>query len=395
MKVIVCNIGSTSFKFQFIDMANETVLARVHIERVGSDNARARFYRGENDLVADKELPVANQREAVRQGLDFLIGHIVGDLAEIDAIGFKAVQAGDESGSVRITERVLGLMEEYRDLAPAHNPPYIEAMRMFGELLPGKPLVGVFEPGFHLDKPEYAKVYGAPYEWYKKYGVKRYGYHGASFRYVTWETIRRLGLDPKHHRVVACHLGGSSSVCAFKDGKSIDTSTGFTPQTGLIHSARVGDIDAFVVPYIMKKTGMSLEEVFVQLGSNGGLKGISGTSGDMRDILDAIKKGNARAKLARDKFIYDIKFYIGAFVMILGGIDAICFTGGMGMRDPELREDVLKSMAFLGFKLDVGANTANRERLDAPGSSFKAILMETNEEIIVARETVRVAKETA
>jgi len=387
MRVIVCNIGSTSFKFQLIDMADESVLARGHVERVGSDNSVARFYRGLDELVSEEEGPVPDQGTAVRRGLEFLEGNLGFELSGIDAVGFKAVQAGEKSYTVRITDRILEAMENYNDLAPAHNPAYIEAMRMFRELMPGKELVGVFEPGFHVHKPEYAQVYGAPYEWYEKYGVRRYGYHGASLRYVTGETIRRLNLPPDDHKIIACHLGGSSSVCAFKDGVSIDTSMGFTPQTGLIQSSRTGDIDAFVVPYIMRKTGMSMEDVFRELGTNGGLKGLSGISGDMRDILEAVKRGDRRAKLARDKYIYDIKCYIGAYIVQMGGLDAVCFTGGTGRLDADLRKDVLTSLEFLGFRLDEAANEANEERIDAGDSTIAALVLETNEEIIVARET--------
>jgi len=392
MNVVVCNIGSTSFKFQFIDMADERVVARGHIERVGSGNARAGFYRGMDEKVLEDEGGIPDQRAAVQRGLAFLSDEIVEDLGVIDAVGFKAVQAGEKSFTVPITDDILEAMEEYNDLAPAHNPAYIEAMRMFGELLPGKPLVGVFEPGFHVNKPLYAQVYGTPYEWFEKYGVRRYGYHGASLRYVTGETVRRLGLDPKHHRIVACHLGGSSSVCAFMDGVSVDTSMGFTPQTGLIQSSRTGDIDAFVVPFIMRKTGLSMDEVFRELGSNGGLKGLSGISGDMRDILAAVEKGDERAKLARDKYIYDIKCYLGAYILLMGGVDAVCFTGGTGQNDAGLRKDVLSSLEFLGFRLDERANAEHRGRIDAGESSIAALVLDTNEELIVARETVRVVR---
>lgn len=395
MKVIVCNIGSTSFKFQLIDMTDERVLARGHIERVGSEKSRSVFYRGMNDLVIEEEIPVPSQRAAVQRGLDFLKAGIVQNLSEIDAVGFKAVQAGEKSFSVPITEQVIRAMEAYNDLAPAHNPAYIEAMRMFGELMPSIVLVGIFEPGFHVNKPLYAQVYGAPYEWYEKYGVRKYGYHGASLRYVTGETVKRLNLDPENHKVIACHLGGSSSVCAYKNGISIDTSMGFTPQTGLIQSSRTGDIDAFVIPYIMRKTGRSMEDVYGELCSNGGLKGLSGVSGDMRDIIAAVKKGNNRARLARDKFIYDIKFYMGAYILLMEGLDAICFTGGTGQKDWELRRVVLSSLEFLGFRLDSRANKENRERIDAHDSKIAALVLDTNEEIIVARETVRVIMEKA
>ena len=392
MNVIVCNIGSTSFKFNYIDMTNERVIARGHIERVGSDNARARFYYGSEELARDVEAPVKNQGEAVRLGLEFLTADSIDDFSDIDAVGFKTVQAGEENGSVLLTEKVLRAMEDYSDMAPAHNPPYLEAIRMFGELLSGKPLVGVFEPGFHVKRPVYAQVYGVPYEWYEQYGVRKYGYHGASLRYVTGETVRRLKLDPHNHKLVACHLGGSSSVCAFKDGVSIDTSMGFSTQTGLIQAARSGDIDAFIIPYIMKKTGLGMEDVYHEIGSNGGLKGLSGTSGDMRDVFAAIGTGSSRAKLARDKYIYDIKFYLGAYILLMGGIDAVCFTGGTGQNDNELRREVLSSLGFLGFRLDEEANKAHRERIDAHDSPIAALVLETNEEIVVARETVRVVR---
>lgn len=388
----MCNIGSTSFKFQLIDMTDESVHARVHIERVGSGNARARYYKGMDELVSEEEKPVLNQREAVQHGLNFLKAQIVDNFDDIDAVGFKTVQAGEENGSVLLSEKVIKAMEFYVDMAPAHNPPYLEAIKMFGELMPEKPLVGVFEPGFHANKPECAFVYGTPYEWYEKYGVKRYGFHGASLRYITGETVRRLNLDPDNHKVVACHLGGSSSVCAYKDGVAIDTSMGFSAQTGLVQSARVGDIDAFVIPYIMGQTGMSLDEVMNELGKNGGIKGLSGTSGDMRDVYAAIGKGSKQAKLALDKFIYDIKRYIGSWIYLMGGIDAICFSGGAAMKDPELRKDVLSNMEFLGFKLDEDANNANAERFDASGSKIAALMFDTDEEIIVARETVKVVK---
>jgi len=395
MKVMVCNIGSTSFKFQFLDMRDERILARGGIERVGSEKARIRFYQGAGDLRVDEEEPIADQGAAVRAGLAFLTAEVVGSLDEIDAVGFKTVQAGEENGSVLLTEKVLRAMEEYSDLAPAHNPAYLGAIRMFRELLSATPLVGVFEPGFHARKPEYACVYGAPLEWYEKYGVRKYGYHGASLRYVTGETVRRLNLDRNRHKIIACHLGGSSSVCAFKDGVSIDTSMGLSAQSGLIQSTRTGDIDAFAIPYIMKKKGITMEQAYRELSANGGLKGLSGTSGDMRDIIEAIGQGSRTAKLAREKFIYDIKCYMGTYILLMGGVDAVCFTGGTGQKDPELRAEALGSLEFLGFQLDTEANAANRERIDAPGSTIAALVLETNEEIIVARETVKVVKGTA
>lgn len=395
MKVIVCNIGSTSFKSQLIDMNDESVIARIHIERVGSDNARCRYYRGMSEMLLDETKPILNQREAVQNGLDFLKREIIKDYSDIEAVGFKTVQAGEENGSVELSEKVLKAMENYIDMAPAHNPPYLEAIKMFKELMPGKTLVGVFEPGFHINKPEYATVYGTPYEWYEKYGVRKYGFHGASLRYITGETVKRLKLDPKNCKIVACHLGGSSSVCAYKDGIAIDTSMGFSAQTGLIQGTRVGDVDAYVIPYIMKKKGITMDEAYTELSSNGGVKGLSGTSGDMRDVIDAIAAGSKQAQLAMDKYIYDIKRYIGSWIYIMGGIDAICFSGGAALKDTELREAILENMSFLGFILDKEANNANKEYLSAPGSKVAAVMFDTDEEIIVARETVKVVSAKA
>ncbi|MDD5291311.1 MAG: acetate/propionate family kinase [Patescibacteria group bacterium] len=393
MRVLVCNIGSTSFKFRYFDMDGEKVLARGGIERVGFHNATMKFYVGdEKTPKVEKTEFIPTQSQAVELCLNFL-REIFGDLTEIKAVGFKTVQAGEENGSVLLTERVIAAMEKYSPLAPAHNPPYIQAILMFDRLLPEIPLVGVFEPGFHTGRPEYASVYGAPYEWYKKYGLRKYGYHGASLRYVTGETIRILGLDPKVHKIIACHLGGSSSVCAYKDGRSVDTSMGLTPQSGVPQSNRVGDIDAFAIPFIMKKTGFSMEEVFHELVTNGGLKGISGTSGDMRDILEEIEKGGPladRCRLARAKLIYDIKFYMGAYILLMGGVDAVCFSGGIGQKEAMLRAEVLCSLDFLGFVLDEAANMRGEQIISTPNSTIKAVVLETNEEIIVARETVRV-----
>lgn len=395
MKIVVCNIGSTSFKFQFINMEGEVVIAHGDIDRVGSPNSdsEANFYSGEDELRFHFSGPVSDQREAVR-----LWQHSLTSLgvrpSDIDAVGFKTVQAGEENGSVLLTDQVLGAMERYSALAPAHNPSYLAAIRMFRESMPGKPLVGVFEPGFHINRPDYAQVYGTPYEWFEL-GVRKYGYHGASLRYVTGETIRILNLDPKNHKIIAFHLGGSSSVCAFLNGKAIDTSMGFTPQSGLIQSARNGDIDPFVIPYIMEKKGITMEQALTELASNGGLKGISGTSGDMRDIREEIEKDGplaARCWLARTKYIYDISCYMGSYIVLMGGLDAVCFTGGIGQKDSVLRAIVLSYLDFLGFSLDKGANKRNEEKIHSIVSKIAALVLKTNEEIVVARETVKVVE---
>ncbi len=391
MKLIVCNIGSTSFKFELLELPEERELARGVAERVGSERSRVRYsIRGVE--VRSRELSLPSQREAVRDALDFLVAGKdppLRSLAEVDGVGFKCVQAGDRSGTVLIDREVLESMEAYRDLAPAHNPAYIEAIGMFRDMLPETSLVGVFEPGFHIDAPEYARVYGTPYEWFEEYGVRRYGYHGASHRFAAAETVHLLDLSADEHRIVTCHLGGSSSLCAVRNGVSIDTSMGFSPQSGVIQGCRVGDLDPFVLPHIMRRKGITLDEALQECSQNGGLAGISGTSGDMRDINEQIRQGSRRARLARDKFIYDIKRYLGSYLVLMEGLDAVSFSGGIGERDAALRGQVLGSLGFLGLRLDEEANRAHSSIITTPQSSIAGLVVHTNEEIIVARETAR------
>jgi len=395
MKIIVCNIGSSSLKFQLLDMETEQPVSRGTIDRIGGDRSEV-FFQAEGGLIREKIRPVQNHRESVEQALDFLTAgqNPVVRLEEIGAVGFKCVQAGEKNGTVFLDAEVLEAMERYRDLAPAHNPPYLEAIRMFRNLLPETPLVGVFEPGFHTRVPDYATIYGTPYDWYQK-GVRRYGYHGASHRYIAGETVRHLGLPPDSHRIISCHLGGSSSICAVRNGASIDVSMGFSPQSGLIQGTRTGDLDPYVLPFIMSRKGISLEEALRECSRDGGLAGISGTSGDMRDILEQIRRGSNRARLARDKFIYDIKRYIGSYLTVLEGLDALTFTGGIGQRDSDLRIRVLQSLSFLGLVPDREANERHATVISQPDSPISALVLETNEEIVVARETVRLIRESA
>ncbi|MBD3385306.1 acetate/propionate family kinase [candidate division KSB1 bacterium] len=392
MQIMVCNIGSTSLKFQLIEMDSQKVLAKGHTDRVGSENAAVTYWK-EGEELLQEHTRIPSHREAVEHALDFLVDaefSILPDLKAIDAVGFKTIQAGDKNGSVLLTQDVLNAMEDYKALAPAHNPPYLTAIYMFRELLPNTPLVGVFEPGFHVDAPEYAKVYGTPYEWYETYGVKKYGYHGASHRFVTWETVRILGLNEDDHKIITCHLGGSSSLCAFKNGRSIDTSMGFTPQSGLLQSTRIGDMDPYVLPYIMERKGIDLDTALKECSQNAGLAGLSGTSGDMRDIRKAEKAGDKRAKLARDKFIYDIKRYIGEYIVLMEGVDAITFTGGIGQQDADLRQRVLSSLHFLGLEINQQKNKEHAQIISSNTSNVRALILDTNEEWVVAQETFKV-----
>lgn len=392
MNIIVCNIGSTSFKFQIINMETETQITRGNTERVGSQESIINYYVG-SEIVYSSNQHIPSHKEAVQHFLDFILNNkkvLIKDLSEIDGIGFKTIQAGDKNGSVLLDNDVLQAMEDYKSLAPAHNPPYLAAINIFKELLPDMPLIGVFEPGFHTEVPDYAKVYGTPYEWYEKYGVVKYGYHGASHRFVTWETVKILELPEDNHKVITCHLGGSSSICAFKNGKSIDVSMGFTPQSGLIQGTRIGDMDPFILPYIMDKKGISLNEALAECSDNSGLKGLSGISADMRDISAAIKQGDQKALLARNKFIYDIKRYIGEYIVLMEGVDAITFTGGIGQKDVDLRVEVLSSLKFLDLKINHSNNEKNATIISEDDSKIKVLVLDTNEEIVVARETKKV-----
>ena len=394
MNIIVCNIGSSSFKFQLLDMTSEKQCARGHTERVGSEDAVITYWIGEEKVFSQQQ-KISSQGDAVRHALQFLTegkNNVLKSHNDIDAVGFKTIQAGDKNGSALLTDDVLQAMEDYADLAPAHNPPYLKAIYMFRKILPETPLVGVFEPGFHVDMPDYAKIYGVPYDWIEKYGVRKYGYHGASHRFITGETVCLLNLPPDNHKVISCHLGGSSSLCAFKNGKSIDTSMGFTPQSGLIQGTRIGDLDPYILPYIMEKKKMTLEQALAECGKNAGLKGLSGISADIRDINEAIRGGNQRAMLARNKFIYDIKRYIGEYIVLMEGVDVISFTGGIGQKDADLRKQVLQSLAFLGFVLDDDKNNSNALIISHESSKIEALVLETNEELVVARETKKVVE---
>jgi len=395
MKILVANVGSTSYKCRLIDMDTETECAKGGVERVGSTDAILSYEKDGKPVVENRREAIADHREAVRRILDLMIeSGVITSLRDVDGVGFKTIQAGSKNGSVLLTKEVTDAMEEYASLFPAHNPQYLSCIYYFREISPRTPLVGVFEPGFHLSIPEYARVFGVPYEWYETYQVKKYGFHGSSFRYVTSEVGKRLKLDMQQVKMIVCHLGGSSSICAFKDGASLDTSFSFTTQSGLIQSFRFGDIDPYVFLYIMEKKGISFREAIEEASSNGGLLGISGVSRDMREIRAAAEKGNGRARLAIEKFVYDIVRYIGQYYVLMEGLDVLAFSGGIGLYDHELRKEVAERLSFLGVELDEERNRERTEGIKSKDSSrITVITVNTNEEIIVARETMKVLKE--
>jgi acetate kinase len=387
MKILVANLGSTSFKYRLFDMTDERQLARGGVERIGADSSPCLVEIGgaRQELTAS----VPDHAAAVRKCLEQLTDKERGcldDAGEVAAIGFKAVHAGAVSGVQHVTPDLLAAMERMNRVAPAHNPPYIAAMRLLSERLPNIPLVAAFETGFHATIPDRLRYYAAPHEWAEKYQIRRYGFHGASHRYIATRTAQLLGRDDL--RVISCHLGGSSSLCAIRAGKSVATSMGMSPQSGLPNNNRAGDFDAFAIPVVMQASGKSMDEVLDDLAERGGLLGLSGASGDVRDLEQAAAAGNERAKLALDVFITSVRHYLGAYLVELAGADVIVFTGGIGENSQTVREAVCRDLEFVGVALDANLNaTAKGEaRVSAADSRIQIWIMPTNEELIVARQ---------
>jgi acetate kinase len=387
MKILVANLGSTSFKYRLFDMADERQLARGGVERIGAASSRCFVEIGgvRRELTAQ----VSDHAVAVRTCLEQLTDREHGclrDASEVSAIGFKAVHAGSISGVQRVTPDLLAAMERMNRVAPAHNPPYIAAMRLLSERVAGIPLVAAFETGFHATIPDRARHYAVPYEWAEKHSIRRWGFHGASHRYIATRTAHLLGRDDL--RVISCHLGGSSSLCAMRGGQSVATTMGMSPQSGLPNNNRAGEFDPFAIPVVMHATGQTLDQVLDDLAERSGLLGLSGVSGDVRDLEQAAAAGNTRAKLALDVFITSVRHYLGAYLVELGGADVIVFTGGIGENSQTVRANVCRDLNFLGIALDPQLNaTANGEaRVSATESRVQVWIMPTNEELIVARQ---------
>ncbi|MCL4401340.1 MAG: acetate/propionate family kinase [Acidobacteria bacterium] len=364
MNILVPNLGSTSLKYQILEMPSERVLARGRLERV------------------------EDYRTAISQ-----IG--LGDVP-IDAVAFKAVHAGKKyRGTFLIDGDVIAAIEEFLPAAPAHNAIYLTGIRAFREVLPGLPLVAAFETEFHATMPEYAARYGVPSEWREEYGIRRYGFHGASHQYIAGRVPEVLGKPAAALKLVSCHLGGSSSICAVRNGCSADTTMGFSPQSGLENATRHGDLDVFSVLYMMERRGWSLEEVRRQLTRTGGLAGLSGVAGgDVRDIEKAAAAGSSDACLALETFAYQVKKTIGAYAAAMGGLDAVAFTGGIGENSPRLRAMCCDGLGFLGIELDPAANeqSAGDRLVSSPNSAVAVLALATNEELIVARRAYGLIK---
>lgn len=389
MKVLAANVGSTSLKFKLFEMPEETALCEAKIERVGSRD-KAIFAYG--NLVAGKHYRLEGQciqdyTTGIRMFLDALVSGeygVIKSVGEIDRIGFKTVLSKGFYGVHELTDEVMDGMRQYLFIAPVHNAAYLEAIGQFNSLLPDVPKIGVFETAFHTTIPTERRVYGVPYEWYEKYGLMRMGYHGASHGYIAQES-RAYG---KAGRVISCHLGGSCSVCAIEDGRSVDTSFGFSLQSGLIHANRTGDADPYMIPFLQSE-GLSAEEIEDGLSKHGGLLGISGVSNDMRDLQSAAESGNERARLAVDAFVSGIIKQVGAFYAELGGLDQLVFTGGIGEHSAFVRNAVCSKLRHLGIELDEERNGASAPVgvISAVGSEVLVTVIPANEELGVARET--------
>jgi len=366
MQILVANLGSTSFKFKVLDSdTNFSEVARGGYERIGQGGE----YKSHADVI-----------DVILKQLE----------RKPDAIGFKAVHGGPISGAVIVDDHVLSTMQEYADIAPAHNPVYIAAMKSFAEKLPGVPQVAAFETAFHQTAPLARQIYGIPWEWTEKLGIRRYGFHGASHKYIA---VRMQEIAPNAKRIISCHLGGSCSVCAIADGKSVGNSFGLTAQSGVFHNNRVGDFDGFALLRVVQ-SGITFPEALKRLGKEGGLLGISGVSNDMRDVEKASAEGNERAKLALDAFVESVRHYIGAYLVALGGIDALIFTGGIGENGIAIRKAICANLKFAGIELDEQKNnTRGKEsRIDAASSQAQIWIVPTNEELIVGKQTVEALK---
>ena len=393
MKVLVLNCGSSSIKYKLYNMDDESVLAQGGVERIGIDNAfiKVKLPNGEKkQIMAD--LPT--HKEGVSLVFQCLLDPEFGaikSLDEIDAVGHRIVQGGDKfNKSVILTKQVEEGIEELCDLAPVHNAGHLKGIRAVDALMPTTPQVCVFDNAFHSTMPDYAYLYAVPYELYEKYHIRRYGFHGTSHRYVSQRVCKILGLDVNNSRIITCHIGNGASVAAVLNGKVIDTSMGLTPLAGLMMGTRCGDIDPSAVTYLMEKLGKKPQEMADYLNKKSGVVGITGISSDMRDIENAASEGNERAQLALKMYDYRIKKYIGAYAAALGGVDAIVFTAGVGENQTGTREKACEGLEFLGIKIDVAKNATIRGEeaiISTPESKVKVVVVPTDEEIVIARDT--------
>ncbi len=386
MKILVCNVGSTSLKYRLFDLGKEErTLAEGKQERVGTQSG-VWTHRDANGEAQKRTLPIPDYAAGIRLMQGALLSGALGSMEELDCVAFKVVHAKDVTGVQLLDERVLSAMAAFNTVAPSHNPPYIAAIRQFQEALPGVPLVGSFETGFHADMPPEAYLYSIPIDVSRKYAIRRYGFHGASHEYGSARAAELMGRTD--FKLISCHLGGSGSLCAVVNGRSVDTNLGLSLQCGVMHNNRCGDIDPYIPIYLMKDFGYTLEQIEAMLNKQSGLLGMSGVSNDLRDVEEAAAAGNEDAKNAVESYCYQIKKQIGAYAAAMGGVDAVAFAGGIGENSALVRQKALEGLEFLGISLDIEKNeTAKPDcELTGAGSRARVFVIATNEEIVVAKK---------
>ncbi len=397
MNILVINAGSSSLKYQLLNPETGVLLAKGLCERIGIDGKftyKPQVEGKETLNAVDVAMPTHS--EAIQAVLNALVdpqNGVIGSMKEIDAVGHRVVHGGEAfAGSVLITDEVMKALEDCIPLAPLHNPANITGIKACQECMPGVPMVGVFDTAFHQTMPPMAYMYALPYEYYEKDRVRRYGFHGTSHKYVTQRAAAMLGKPIEELKLISCHLGNGSSITAVDGGKSVDTSMGFTPLAGLPMGTRSGDLDAGILQYLMNKYGMNIDEMLNVLNKKSGMEGLSGVSSDFRDLENAAAEGNQKAALARDKFAYEVRKYVGAYAAAMGGVDAVIFTAGVGENDAGVRADVCQGLDFMGVKLDADANNVRGKEtvISAADSPVKVLLIPTNEELMIAMDTAAI-----
>ena len=395
MKVLVVNAGSSSLKYQLLDMTNESVIAKGNCEKIGLPTSFVSIKINGKEKVLNVKLD--NHEQAMENVIKLLLENAISSLSEIDAVGHRVLHGGEiYTHSVLVDDEVLEKLESLKPLGPLHMPANISGIRACQASMPGVPNVAVFDTAFHSTMPEKAYMYGIKYEDYKDYGIRKYGFHGTSHKFILQEVSRVMGKKPEDLRIISCHIGNGSSITAIAGGKSIDTTMGFTPLEGLMMGTRSGDIDPSVVEYLCDKKGMSVKEAINYLNKKSGIVGVSGVSSDMRELNDAIKAGNKRAKLALEMVCYRISKYVGAMLAVMNGADAIVFTAGVGENQEDLREAVLDQLSFAGVTFDREKNNhlprGTVEELSLPTSKIKVYRIPANEELLIARDTLEITQ---
>lgn len=399
MKILVVNAGSSSLKYQLIDMENESVLAKGNCEQIGTESTFThKVPADETKNIKALPMEMQDHAAALKIVLDTLVDAehgVIGSVKEIDAVGHRVLHGGEKfSGSVLVDDKVEEAIREFFDLGPLHNPANLTGIKACQKIMPGVPQVAVFDTGFHQTMPDYAYMYALPYEYYEKYGIRRYGFHGTSHRFVSKKCIELLG-NPEHSKIVTCHLGNGSSISAVVDGKCFDTTMGVTPLEGIMMGTRCGSIDPAIVPIIMKKEGLTPDEMDIVMNKKSGMLGLCGTS-DNRTIESRAKEGDERAKLIESMLCHQLTKYIGGFAAAMGGLDAIVFTGGIGENNPQYRDRVCDQLKFMGVEINYEINDKLKRgpegEISTPNSKVKVYVICTNEELMIARDTKEIVE---